>query len=223
MHLLSFKDSNLHAQLWYESQKCKRPSSTVLVLGSLLPLQFPKRPSCPGRSAPRTAPAQSCSFLWSWIFSHSLSCFSTATLHCGVHDAQTGDGGMPEEVQCQEETQGAQNGKRHTHTQCRNSYWRKWVLQIKCNPSFLSIKTLFSHIHVHIHMWPLLAPTAVDMTSFQLSIQTFKSRLCCFWFIHTTATLQHLAPRVVGEKEERKRGRRFGKLCSLVQSVDQFW
>lgn len=72
---------------------------------------------CPGRSAPRTAPAQRHSFLYSWIFSALFSCLPTATLHSGVHDAQTGDGRMPEEVQRQEETQGALKGKKkHTHT-----------------------------------------------------------------------------------------------------------
>lgn len=30
----------------------------------------------------------------------------TATLHCGVHHAQAGDCGLPEEIQCQKETQG---------------------------------------------------------------------------------------------------------------------
>ena len=37
----------------------------------------------------------------------SVSVFlSAATLNSGLHDAQTGDGGVPEEVQCQKETQG---------------------------------------------------------------------------------------------------------------------
>lgn len=31
---------------------------------------------------------------------------SPATIHSGVYDAQTGDRGVPEEIQCQEETQG---------------------------------------------------------------------------------------------------------------------
>lgn len=39
-------------------------------------------------------------------FSSSLTVLSAATFHCGVHDAQTGDGGVPEEVQRQEEAQG---------------------------------------------------------------------------------------------------------------------
>lgn len=94
----------------------------------------------PGRSAPRTAPPQSCSFLWSrisgiWLFFG----LPTATLHCCLHDAQTGDGGMPEEVQRQEEAQGGLNGK----TQCMcfswsNSYWRRSVLW-RNFPSFLQI------------------------------------------------------------------------------------
>ena len=36
----------------------------------------------------------------------SLPPLTAATFHGGVHDAQTGDGGVPEEVQCQEKTQG---------------------------------------------------------------------------------------------------------------------
>lgn len=36
---------------------------------------------------------------------HCLSVV-TATLHCGVYDAQTGDCGVPEEIQRQKETQG---------------------------------------------------------------------------------------------------------------------
>lgn len=39
-------------------------------------------------------------------FSHGVESFFTATLHCGVHHAQAGDCGLPEEIQCQEETQG---------------------------------------------------------------------------------------------------------------------
>lgn len=33
-----------------------------------------------------------------------------ATVHSGVHDAQTGDSGVPEEIQRQEETQGKSGG-----------------------------------------------------------------------------------------------------------------
>lgn len=35
-----------------------------------------------------------------------LPCLLSATVHSGVYDAQTGDRGVPEEIQCQEETQG---------------------------------------------------------------------------------------------------------------------
>lgn len=37
---------------------------------------------------------------------HTLLLVFSATLHCGLNDAQTGDGGMSEEIQRQKETQG---------------------------------------------------------------------------------------------------------------------
>lgn len=38
------------------------------------------------------------------LCSFGLSSSPTATIHSGLHDAQAGDGGVSEEVQCQEET-----------------------------------------------------------------------------------------------------------------------
>lgn len=46
-------------------------------------------------------------------------CLPAATLHGGLHDAQAGDGGVPEEVQRQEETQGAKETGRASQTSHR--------------------------------------------------------------------------------------------------------
>lgn len=40
-----------------------------------------------------------------WI-NNPIALFPAATFHCGVHDAQTGNSRVPEEVQCEKETQG---------------------------------------------------------------------------------------------------------------------
>lgn len=43
-----------------------------------------------------------------------------ATVHCCLHDAQAGDGGVPEEIQRQEETQGETSGNALRFYSCKN-------------------------------------------------------------------------------------------------------
>lgn len=180
-------------------------------------------PRAQAGSAPRTAPTQHRSFLYSWIFSALFSCLPTATLHSGVHDAQTGDGRMPEEVQRQEETQGALNGKKDTHTRikcCSFSLRRKCIANAKiCSlppcPSKRSFRPCTCDPAGFHRSWrDLLSPP------FRLSNQC----RCCSWFIHAATTLcaTFSASCRRGRKGGREEGETLGKLCSLVQSVNWF-
>lgn len=60
----------------------------------------------PDSSCPQKSVRVSALLLLMLYVQRLFLCLPAATLDCGLHDAQTGDGRVPEEVQRQEETEG---------------------------------------------------------------------------------------------------------------------
>lgn len=73
----------------------------------------PQKRQIPGKRVFPAAPAHVnlslSELLLMFYFQRLILCLPTATLDGGLHDAQTGDSGVPEEVQRQEETEGVKS------------------------------------------------------------------------------------------------------------------
>lgn len=122
---------------------------------------------------------------------------SIATLYCGFHDAQTRDCGMPEEVQRQEETQGAFHGHTHTYSLKSNYTHAEVIFPLSphrgpssppCLCHGTSLVSYSGMMQMEINFWMVLIDSWVDRCVCFLiclfcvcSYDSPGNRLCVFY------------------------------------------
>lgn len=106
-------------------------------------------------------PKSICKTILIWI-NIMIPLFLTATLHCGVHDAQTGNSRVPEEVQRKKETQGLLMSLFRSHHTCN---WMHLIsICLKTTTWFLCLPyDLF--LACRVRYWPPCWCHAISLVS----------------------------------------------------------